>query len=108
MAEETSTGGRATLRDVIEISGRVEKKVDDLTAALGNYAVSHEHRFTDLEADNRESKRRLTDVEDDVSTLKTEHAVAKGHVKALAYIAGGVLTLLAGVGGVGIAHAFGW
>lgn len=62
-APGTSDGGRATLKDVYEITGRVEAKVDGIASKLDAYTVTSERRFTTLEVHQEQHAGRLDHLE---------------------------------------------
>ncbi len=107
-----SGGGRATVTQVYaavgELRQEVVPKIDSLSDKIDLVVVNHEHRLTEQATSLLASLVRLTKVEDRLDVLSTEHAVAKGHLRAIAMIGGALLTATCGVIGIAIAHAFGW
>ena len=99
---------RATIKDVYDIVGAANVKLDALNAKFDAFNVSNEHRFTVLEENATETRSQVKDMRGDVDELKTAHAVARGHIRAVVWIGGAFLTLMAGGLGLGLAHAFGW
>ena len=99
-ADEVSDGGRATVKQVYDAVGETRKelgdKIDGLADHLDAVVVAHEHRLTAQESKTTEHEGRLSSVESLLGTLRDEHNVARGHVRAYAVIGGVLATLLAG------------
>lgn len=63
MTPVPQSDGRATIKDVIEITGRVETKLDAVAARLDTFALANENRFTRLEVTAESHDRRLDKIE---------------------------------------------
>ncbi len=102
------SSGRVTMKDVYDIVGGLDKKMDDLKDNVQTVTVSHEHRLTELETTATAAAAIASANSRDLQVLRDEHNVARGHVKALAWIAGGLGTIFCGFGALGLAHALHW
>lgn len=102
------SSGRVTMKDVYDIVGGLDKKFDLFKDHVQTVTVDHERRLTEQRALADAGSARLDKVEQKVGELRDEHNVARGHVKALSWIAGGLATAFCGFGAVGLAHALHW
>lgn len=102
------SSGRVTMKDVYDVVGRLETKVDGLGSSMQQVTVDHEHRLTEqatLQAGTQQQVDRLTD---SVQLLRDEHNVARGHVRSITWIAGALGTTFCGLGAYGLAHVLHW
>jgi hypothetical protein len=98
--EMASDNERATValvyRVVNETRTELGDKIDDLAEKVDQVVVSHEHRLTTQESLGRELVGRVSSVEARTDSLRSEHDVFRGHIKALGIVAAAVITLCAG------------
>lgn len=80
-------------------------KIDAITSKLDTQNVSYEHRFTTLEVQGADAINRLGAIETDVSMLKTEHAVARSHIKLATWLMAAILTAILGAASYGLVFA---